>query len=1190
MASIQRFLGQDRNELRNAVVYSVSGVRSSNRIYRTASPDDGSGIVSLTGDYTGIADAAFDVEVSGGGSTPTVSMPVSTQVGNATMVIGDASGATAESYAVRLENLGIETTYARALVEEAIIVSREAGTPGNGITLSLDRSAITATATGDVTLADWASGTAYQTGEEWAALGAYPLLSDGTLHASTPRIRIGEDPQVFRPYVALEDGERRIYLDPAPPRDLPSGSAIYAISGGQTLTISKPSQPDEVTADLVTRYDLLRAIDASAYVEVDGAIGNDRRPGGQGVREISTRTAAYALPARVSGSSYLGAWLEQVSVGASASSQTVEIECIDNVIPGSERWSVRGSTALADAISGVLYTTPTIEFLIPQQRPTATPTGDVSFTVAYASRAGEEKEPPICVKNITLGRNAKAGTFTFTYRAAPSADCACDDLSPSGSLSAACLGLDVGDIDVSTLDSALKTRLVSLYGWLQTVIDANTSVRGNTVTGVSLDRQLFRQVAGEFERVLHQIWNNTTAAAHWDTEFALAQVELADFAGAAGGQVVWTATTEIAQYTRIMPTTGNDNGHWYTAITVSGSSQTGATEPTWPTNGTTVTDGDITWKDMGIRYAGAYGYPAVYNYQSAGAGSLLVSIDASAVGAVYAYYSFDGSTYTYGSHLYRYLGFSDGQNSGARLIENISETNSFPTDGSTFTTTTGAIFQDIGYWRPGTGAGDSGLDVSTTSDIAEFVARYTARLAAVLLDADIIPGKSEGTGAGAACWSPPTGGYYWDLPGYLPADTNRIYHSAKKDTDGEVYSTMEFALGIVLKCPEYLKVGDSVTVTIGDVTGTGATYQLGDTYEVPIIAASPVGLSGGQTGDDTHTWSVRGSTTGRHVDYAVVDGSEVAYSQSGVPEFTIYRGAFDAAIGDEFTFSVQSPRFRWRKDGGTYSSYADIPSIGTASLSDGLTAQFSSGSAPSWPTLGVWTFAAKQPYAPANAALSGDAAFEWGTGATADVIYDLGSSKSIITVGALWHELPVGAQLTISGGETTSADDWSVVIDRTLGPMVAHAPSPSTARYVKFALAGSASGILRWLWVGAPLSMTSSATEMRLSVTHTINVGAGVNPGGQYRGSGGGAQLVWDGTADGYLLPADIDAILAMVDAHAKAGNTPVALIPVNDEPAGALLTRLGQTTYEYADRLAFTSATSQIRSLSIQLDPVSLI
>lgn len=58
---------------------------------------------------------------------------------------------------------------------------------------------------------------------------------------------------------------------------------------------------------------------------------------------------------------------------------------------------------------------------------------------------------------------------------------------------------------------------------------------------------------------------------------------------------LWAATTAytLGQYRK--PTVSNN--HYYKA-TVAGTS--GGSEPTWPTNGGTVTDGGVTWTDMGL--------------------------------------------------------------------------------------------------------------------------------------------------------------------------------------------------------------------------------------------------------------------------------------------------------------------------------------------------------------------------------------------------------------------------------------------------------------------------------------------------------------------------------------------------------------------------------------------------------------
>lgn len=60
----------------------------------------------------------------------------------------------------------------------------------------------------------------------------------------------------------------------------------------------------------------------------------------------------------------------------------------------------------------------------------------------------------------------------------------------------------------------------------------------------------------------------------------------------------WQATFSWPFGTNIYPTT--PNGHFYTVVaqaTAGGSS--GSSEPTWPTDGGEVTDGDLTWRDSG---------------------------------------------------------------------------------------------------------------------------------------------------------------------------------------------------------------------------------------------------------------------------------------------------------------------------------------------------------------------------------------------------------------------------------------------------------------------------------------------------------------------------------------------------------------------------------------------------------------
>ncbi len=63
----------------------------------------------------------------------------------------------------------------------------------------------------------------------------------------------------------------------------------------------------------------------------------------------------------------------------------------------------------------------------------------------------------------------------------------------------------------------------------------------------------------------------------------------------------WAATTAYGTDNFVRPTTFA--GHYYKCTT---SGISGAVQPTWPTNGTTVTDGTVVWTDVGLTISGLY--------------------------------------------------------------------------------------------------------------------------------------------------------------------------------------------------------------------------------------------------------------------------------------------------------------------------------------------------------------------------------------------------------------------------------------------------------------------------------------------------------------------------------------------------------------------------------------------------------
>jgi hypothetical protein len=70
-----------------------------------------------------------------------------------------------------------------------------------------------------------------------------------------------------------------------------------------------------------------------------------------------------------------------------------------------------------------------------------------------------------------------------------------------------------------------------------------------------------------------------------------------------------------------------------------------------------------------------------------------------------------------------------------------------------------------------------------------------------------------------------------------------------------------------------LDFGDRLIIKTSPYANGRATYQQGDYIEVYVIRADPVALGGGQAGDDTLTFSVRGTVVGSLADRSTNDRS-----------------------------------------------------------------------------------------------------------------------------------------------------------------------------------------------------------------------------------------------------------------------------------------------------------------------------
>ncbi len=1216
MTGVQRFFANNRNALREAVL-TASGVKSSSAIFRRAVNRTGNGTVNVTGNYTGMNDATFEVEiVNDVSATPRVSAPVFSGVGNGVLSgLSVASGTAPETFSVRLADLGSDTTQAVIDVANVVLAAKASGAAGNAIRIEVDESGVTAADMPFATLDDWSTGQPYKVCAQWD-FGAQPLKADGCLEDSAPRIMFGADPQVYRQYKKYEEKQWRYYLTPALVRDVPAGTIVKSVSGARTVTVTDGVATD-VHANIVTVYDLLAAVrETSTLLDVVGVVTNDCQPNGAGVTDLPLQTVSYVLPVQVSGSSYAER-LEALAVSPTAPTEVVRVTCTDNDQMGYERWKVVGDVSgrLADAVTGLDYDGGALSFRIPRRQLESTPRADVSWSSTYQLRTSGQEPPPLCVRNFTLGAKSSSKSITFTYTRRPSSDCGCDKAVPSGKLSATCLGLNK-ELDMATLDPAYASRLQDLYDWRASFMQNNTYIFGPRVDGETLDRQLVDSVVNIFGYWLEQFYANPTALASWDAEYAKMKSELSALVGAKNQTVPgWQASTT---YTSgwIMPTVAADNGHVYLLV-AGGGGNSGATEPAWPTDGSTVTDGALTWRDAGPRYSSAIAaFDPGTSYNQWAAGEMLgagvlrqptttndnghyyvtpIDIDiAVTTGATEPAWPTNGGTVVDGTVTWKDLGFRGKKYSAGDIVQPTTanghaymalssgaagnEEPTWPTDGSSVQPAFSDVaWQDLGFIRDIRMANQSAIDLSSSSDISEFVTRYQAKMDALGIDVGIVPGKSDGSNTGsAACWSDPGGDYWWTSPGYLPAFTNRIWHSVRRNSDGDIESTQEFALAIVCACPDKLMEGDTITVSIDDVTGVAKTYQIGDEFKVPVVNASPVYLAGGVDGNDTHTWLVTGSVSGKLPDYAVVNGAEVPYSAGGLG-FTIYRKGMPFALGDQWTFAVEGGQYRWRKNDGAWSTPADIPAA-PVGLSDGLSAEFTPGAAPSYVSADSYLFEVRQPYSPNHIRQPGKYRWRW-NGSAASVTANLGATKTLdyIVLGA--HSLPAGAMVTVEGGPDGVAWPESVAMTWRAGAMSEMLAVPWNVAWLRLSVSNATGGAVDWWWAGEALTTEYSAGRLVMRRNYSVTRGGGVNPSALYAGRGMGGEVAWET----FLGQVDLDNILHMVD-HVKEHDESIILLPHFKHPQDAAEVRIAVDDVDIVDDYQFQPDDASNRQLSISL------
>jgi len=411
------------------------------------------------------------------------------------------------------------------------------------------------------------------------------------------------------------------------------------------------------------------------------------------------------------------------------------------------------------------------------------------------------------------------------------------------------------------------------------------------------------------------------------------------------------------------------------------------------------------------------------------------------------------------------------------------------------------------------------------------------------------------------------GGTSWfvSLDGLLPLQPNVYYHSAvmANDSNGTPVptSTRQFGIGPGIGCVENLKPGDKLIIVTNPFSNGRATYQQGDSITHQIVRADPVALGGGQTGDDTITLSVRGTVIGALAEYSLITTALTSYTNAGM-SFAITPGAIGFAPGDQWAFSTEGGEFRWRRDGGSWTT-ADID--GSVALTAGILANFAVGATPSFVDGDTYQHSASATNGIARAQSPDDESFAW-SGSTQIDIAGSGAADTLL-IGA--HTIASTATILLTG----SNDDFSTVAVSL--PVVWRAGSIGllfdSVTCAKWRLAINEGGTIRLLYLGVPARpLLSGSTRARLGIWDQR-----IRLAGASRGRGIGGRIAYDSC--GY------DSVISLIDSLEYAQQHEDARVGIVSEELEAGICTL-QDEVDLIDRHGNQPVTS-LRKLSIAIE-----
>jgi hypothetical protein len=1117
----QVFIANHRNAVAQAAL-SASSVSPSTIFERSGVSRSGNGSMSVSGAYTGADETSVDLEILNGGAATDATTPVFAGVGSGQLAVSAvAVDAPVQAWTLTLADLGFASATAKLDLGSAVLRAKVEGEAGNMISLSI-APALTVAATNSSLLAEWPVGTARQSGKQWD-WGGLPLTEAGEIEEATPRLRIGNDPEIYRPYKEYIEGDWRYSLSPPVARPLPAQCRVGRITGSYQIALS-----DGVTGGVsetfaaTTLYDLLVALSGSTLIDVSGVVAADRRPGGASRVDVPLRTSAWVTKSS-------GVAVMDYIPAPSAPTEVVLLKCTASS-PGADLWSISGavSQAIGQAVTGQPYSAgPVARALIPAKGAAGAVTGETNFKFTPTSRSEADILPGVCLNPVKLGIAAKSGLqVAFTYQKKP-VYCACTGRS-AGAISDFLLGLGGSDMGTD-LDPALKARVIALYDWRRGFFEAHDVLA---------------------------MGSKTTWQVKWR-----AKKFLLDQAG------ITIATLYSDEYYTVYnnlidppPHFTNSLGDGVSFDSEFGANQVASEIGNYDLNLTTIILGcGINFFRPDFNFSGDYAAPFSLSVDNAHAEMFTTT----ALGIK--------------SSLFDTLWLDQVVTTLSVALQTIY------TDATALAAWDG-FFADA--QAQATFLAPSGDDLARADNLSALLGRQQSQMDYVLALAGILPKASASSGGGSAVWRDHPDELYWwvDTTGaYLPAFNNKVYYSAMRDSGsasgsaGSIVNLKEFAFGLSVNCAEKLKEGDQLTFSIASVSGGGASYQVGDEIQVSVVGAAPVRLSGGITGSDTRTWSVKGSVSGALPPFPVPAGGSAAYTEAGV-SLALAEGGIPFVLGDRFSFALESAgAFRWRQGAGAWSAAQPMPEPGAgAPLFSGVSALFSRGAAPSFVTGDQASFRLHQPASPEGVRRYSEGGWQW-AGADSVLTLDFGAAQPVSALALAGHQLPPSATLHAELSEDALL--WQTVpLDIARRVAVGFCPEVSAARYLRLTISAATGGRIGWVWAGVPLTTQRQADSVRLRRNWALTKGSGFNPASFCAGSGRGGDIAWS-----MLTHADAESLLTMID-YCQTRADPLIFVPSHRFPDEAALVRVSADAIELEDWMQFQANDRMERAIALKL------